>query len=158
MGSRFQRQLDGPCPAGRGCRVARGCVARVAFGWWCLYCHAGSDAKPARRLCLCPGPLHPRALAQVEAGVAWIFKYRSTNVGGGLLSRVLKACISLRPVAGLLPLGVSAPSAARRAPSAEEAQEPYLGTLRAKGGRGRGGNRAASLHDVELNRLTRLGR
>ena len=68
--SRFQRQLDGPCPAGRGCRVARGCVAR-AFRWWCLCCHAGSDAEPARRLYLCPGPSHPRALAQVEAGVAW---------------------------------------------------------------------------------------
>ena len=150
MGSRFQRQLDGPCPAGRGCRVARGCVARVAFGWWCLYCHAGSDAKPARRLCLCPGPLHPRAFA-------WMIKYKSTNFGGGLLSSGFKRLYRCAQWLGFFPWECRRP-VPPGAPRAPRRRRSRTWALRAKGGRGRGGNRAASLHDVELNRLTRLGR
>ena len=149
--SRFQQQLDRPCPTERGCLGGfercggRGDASGTGRG------DAGGrgDAEPTRRLCLCSGPSHSRALAQVEAGIACMVK-RGTraNFGGGQLSIGLEAIA----VARLLPLGVSGrpmPPSARRGGARAE-----LGHCEPRGAF----DRAASLHRVGLHKLTRLGR
>ena len=148
-GSRFQQQLDRPCPTERVCLGAfERCGGR---GDASVRGDAGGrgDAEPARRLCLCSGPSHSRALAQVEAGIACMVK-RGTraNFGGGQLSIGLEAIA----VARLLPLGVSGrpmPPSARRGGARAE-----LGHCEPRGAF----DRAASLHRVGLHKLTRLGR
>ena len=148
-GSRFQQQLDRPCPTERVCLGAfERCGGR---GDASVRGDAGGrgDAEPARRLCLCSGPSQSRALAQVEAGIACMVK-RGTraNFGGGQLSIGLEAIA----VARLLPLGVSGrpmPPSARRGGARAE-----LGHCEPRGAF----DRAASLHRVGLHKLTRLGR